>query len=403
MHPVGGHSYPSDQFFGDPASVEDLWEYAQEILHDGFSPNNAPPSMLSRAPRRLTSLPPHVKCSIVARFRAKDLLPSQSFRPLPLSRVGQSAPGSYGGLEQRLVEGRHGVLHRNCPVWTKQRTNQCQQGQTSTGNYEFVATYKCKCVGCRYELSVIRVNGGLVFIQNTELINGKKQSVFHDMERHNACPSPGRSGSRSSLSHAQKEYIAMKGMSKKKLDEFAGEMLHGDVVIASDEQRQNPSRFKLSVRKFIQRNPQFCLDRKQNPMKMDIVLEILDLLKTNPLERDCNAPVGKSQNWYYYSKGWKHYVWKSLWVSSHDYSKDTGSFTSILLHPLDVVQRSRMIASTFPGRRVQLELDYLFPKRVDAHWVLGHSGASCYAHTYWWLTIQVASAESTPTGTLLAH
>ena len=248
---------------------------------------------------------------------------------------------------------------------------------------------------------VARVNGGLVFMQKTELKNGKKQTVCHDMDRHNAFSTSVRAGSRSSLSHAQKEYIAIHGLSKEKLDAFAGEMLHGDFVIASEEQRQDPSRFKNSVRRFILRNPQYSLDRKRNPMKMDVVLELLELLKNNPLDRDCNAPVGKSQNWYYYTEGWKHYVWKSLWVSSHDYSPELGRFTSILLHPLDVLQRSRMIAETFPDC-VQLEMDYLFPKGVDAHWVVGHSGASCYGHTYWWLTIQVASAESEPTGTLLA-
>ena len=107
-----GHPYRSDQFFGDPASVEDLWEFAKDIFHNDFSPNNALLSMIRWAPRHLTYLPLHFKRSIVSRFYGRDLLPSQSFRPLPLSMVGESFPGSYGGLEQRLVEGRHGVLHR---------------------------------------------------------------------------------------------------------------------------------------------------------------------------------------------------------------------------------------------------------------------------------------------------
>ena len=55
------------------------------------------------------------------------------------------------------------------------------------------------------------------------------------------------------------------------------------------------------------------------------------------------------------------------------------------------------MTSTFPGGSVQLELDYLFPKGVDAHWFLRHSGASCYGHTYWWLIIQVAITENEPT------
>ena len=47
-------------------------------------------------------------------------------------------------------------------------------------------------------------------------------------------------------------------------------------------------------------------------MKMDVVLEILELLKTNLLDHKSNAPVGKSEHSYYYTEGWKHYVWKSL-------------------------------------------------------------------------------------------
>ena len=124
------------------------------------------------------------------------------------------------------------------------------------------------------------------------------------MNRHNASLTSGPLGSRSTLTHAQKEYIAVHGLSKIKLDAFADEMLHGDVVAASTEQRQDPSRFKNSVRKFIYRNPQYCVDRKRNAMKMDVVLEILELLKTNPQDRKSNTPVRKSENWYYYTEGW---------------------------------------------------------------------------------------------------
>ena len=84
------------------------------------------------------------------------------------------------------------------------------------GNFEFVALYKCKCQGCRYELTVVRVDGGLVFMQKSGLRNGKKQPVFHDMDWHNASSSSGPSGSCSTLTHAQKEYIAIHGLSKKK-------------------------------------------------------------------------------------------------------------------------------------------------------------------------------------------
>ena len=169
----GGHSGHSDQFCGEPASVEDLWEFAQEILHDDFSPNNTAnnPTMPSRtrAPRALSSLPLHVERSIRSRYHRKELVPSQSFLPLPCSKVGQRSPGSYYGLEQRLVEGRHGVLQRLCPIWTRGRKNEAKYTDAQNRIFEFVTDYNCKCPGCPYGLSVVRVNGGLVLMQKTEI------------------------------------------------------------------------------------------------------------------------------------------------------------------------------------------------------------------------------------------
>ena len=137
-------------------------------------------------------------------------------------------------------------------------------------------------------------------------------------------------------------------------------------------------------------------------MKMNVIAEIIELLKIKPEDRREEAPIGNSKSQYYYSDGWRLYIWKSLWISSHDYSPERGFFTSIIVHFVDVFERADKIANTFPGGIVQLELDYLFPKNVNASWVFGHCGASCYGHTYWPLTLQIAKAECIPTGTLLA-
>ena len=97
-------------------------------------------------------------------------------------------------------------------------------------------------------MSVVRVEGGLAFLQRSEVNNGTRELVGHDLGKHNAPLSAGqtRMGSHSTLKHAQKEYIALHAGSKKKLDVFTGELLHGDVVLSSEEQRQNPRRFKTT-------------------------------------------------------------------------------------------------------------------------------------------------------------
>ena len=57
----------------------------------------------------------------------------------------------------------------------------------------------------------VRVEGGLVFLQRSEVKNGTRELVGHDMGKHNASLSVGqtRTGSHSTLAHAQKEYIAL--------------------------------------------------------------------------------------------------------------------------------------------------------------------------------------------------
>ena len=137
------------------------------------------------------ALPEHVKRSIYSRYPTLSLLPSQSFGPLPLSKVGTSSPGAFGRLEQLMVEGRLGVLHHNFPVWKKHRIGQGRPliNHLTSSIFEFVTSYKCKCRGYHYELSVVRVEGGLVFLQRSEVKNGMRKLVGHDLGKHNASAS----------------------------------------------------------------------------------------------------------------------------------------------------------------------------------------------------------------------
>ena len=94
-------------------------------------------------------------------------------------------------------------------------------------------------------------------------------------------------------------------------------------------------------------------------------------------------------------------MWKYMFVGSHDYSAETGIITNIVLHPIDIRERTAMIASTFPDGEVQLEADYFCVKRIDSSWEVGHCGSSDYKHAYWPITWQIALSENEKLATKL--
>ena len=136
---------------------------------------------------------------------------------------------------------------------------------------------------------------------------GLKVPVEHDEMKHNTHPVENR-GSRSGMTYQQKEYIATKARSRTKMDTFAAELLHKKDIQASIDQKRNPVAFKTCVSQFIQRNPKYCGGNPVIVMKMNIVVEIIEFLKIPPQDRSDDAPVGKSNDSYYHSNGWKLYI-----------------------------------------------------------------------------------------------
>ena len=118
-------------------------------------------------------------------------------------------------------------------------------------------------------------------------------------------------------------------------------------------------------------------------MTLDVMLEILELLRTAPHERTNVAPTGKSDHHYYTTSGWKDYVWKYIVLVDHDFYPSSGHFTSILLEPTDVASWAKAARDMLPDNHVQLEDDYFSMNKVDASWEVGHVGVSDYIHFYW--------------------
>ena len=65
----------------------------------------------------------------------------------------------------------------------------------------------------------------------------------------------------------------------------------------------------------MRRNAKYLQFSQGLEMTLDVMLEILELLKTAPQERNNVAPTDKSDHYYYKTSGWKDYVfcWSQLW------------------------------------------------------------------------------------------
>ena len=163
-------------------------------------------------------------------------------------------------------------------------------------------------------------------------------------------------------------------------------------VPCSDEQIAAPHEFKSAIFDFLCRNTKFLQPSHELEMTLDIMLEILELLKTIPQEKSNVAPTGNSDHPYYKTSGWND-VWKYMFLVDHDFSPISGHFNSILLEPIDVADRANAAGDMLPDNHVQLEGDYFSMNKVDASWEVGHVGVSDLRHQYWPLTYQIAKGK----------
>ena len=129
-------------------------------------------------------------------------------------------------------------------------------------------------------------------------------------------------------------------------DLFLKSMIDSPNVPCSDEQIAATKEFKRAVFNFLFYNAKYLKPSHELEMTLDIILEILELLKASPQERSNVAPTGNSDHPYYTISGWKHYVWKYIVLVDHDFSSISGHFTSILLEPIgkgDAQLRKRIL------------------------------------------------------------
>jgi len=205
-------------------------------------------------------------------------------------------------------------------------------------------------------MKIARVPGNLAILQKCTPGDTKLIPVEHDDEAHHASPptkAKGRSsGSSSSILFAQKEFIIAEVDKYRTTDALASFLLNTKRIVATPHQKDHLGQFVKAVQQFKDRNRKFVESVPPEQMTGNVLLEVLELLKTLP----------------------------HLWLHSLDYNVATGQFTSTIFFPIDVFARAEAFAKTFHG--VQLEIDYFFLKPVTASWVVGHVGVSCLKRIY---------------------
>ena len=136
------------------------------------------------------------------------------------SNLNETDPESLSQVEHKTIVGKGGLVSSLCPVWKKRdipvrrQEARTRRKESLTRSFRRVAEYQCMCVNCPYHLLVMRIPGGLVVLEKQQSVNGVLSPVSHDQRAHDHIPSSSNGsmgGSKSTLSHTQKEFIVKHG------------------------------------------------------------------------------------------------------------------------------------------------------------------------------------------------
>lgn len=110
-------------------------------------------------------------------------------------------------------------------------------------------------------------------------------------------------------------------------------------------------------------------------------------------DRGLTKPVvGPSMHSYYSDDEHINYLWPYIKVLDHDIATVPGQFTHVTFAPADVAERCANAAAMYPNGKVQLEMDFFYP-REEGPIQVGHAGISDCHHKYWPLVYSVTPSE----------
>ena len=350
---------------GDEGTPDDLLlQFSQEFLSPDPPPEHARNANVDTASRAFAP-PPNANVATTSRvatrtlssavlqclknaYRQYVLVPTCGYKYIPSTVMGSTRFREYTAHEQSLLYGTLGVIKEHCPLYRRR----AERRKPLANLVEPLFQYECRCPNCPFAMKVARVPGGLAILQRCTKVGSDLVPLKHNEDAHDA-PTKNttgrRAGAMSFLSFKQKELILNEADKFQSTDALSSMLLLTKKVEATRYQKDNPAKFKKAVQQFKDRNRKFFANAPPDQMTVDVLLEILDLLRTPPHRRTDEAPVGASDSPYYKTEGWTMYLWRFMWLHSHDYNAETGQFTYIIFFPIDVFARAKAFAKTFDG------------------------------------------------------
>ena len=136
--------------------------------------------------------------------------------------------------ESKLVFGPYGISRELFPIYSheKRRYNE----RSAEGKpFEYLQGLKCPCAGCKSEVKIARVEGGILVYEKTDPMT--EEPYKHDKVAHKNHPN----STPMSLSFEQKEFV-LKRMGKEPCSAICNDMLKDKSIDKTDEQKKNPKR-----------------------------------------------------------------------------------------------------------------------------------------------------------------
>jgi len=238
--------------------------------------------------------------------------------------------------ESKLVFGPYGISRELFPIFSHEKR---RYGETSAEgkSYEYLQGLKCPCGGCKREVKIARVDGGILVYEKTDPMTGEPYK--HDKVAHKNHPMD-RNSTPMSLSFEQKEFV-LKCMGKEPCSAICNDMLKDKSIDKTDEQKKNPKSLTKVISAYMSRsttkNKYAMHDWRAEDFTGAETCAILESLKETPgLFKECAFMESE-----YYQSMKDH-----INVIEHSYGPG-GDKKLVLFETKDIAERIRLAGLMF--------------------------------------------------------
>ena len=278
----------------------------------------------------------------------------------------------------------------------KEQVTRGFHGKRSQG-VEAIAIYSCRAAGCKCQLTIARIAGGLLAYEKIDTDTSEPYvHTGHDTLASSEKLDP------YSLTHSQQVYVLNDGAilaHRKDWFALARAMIMDPFVYVSPCQASSESTFSQRIKYFVQRESTkgHGLASTGNKMmtgtQIEQILNFLQDTNRNNLPLNHTIPFLQTMDF--------NALWKTIRVTSHNYTASGGTFDYICAEYQDASARSKMAVDTFGDAGVQGEMDFFHVPGAGADWQVGHIGFSDLKHRYYILGMIICRSENSHSAGML--